>query len=238
MPYRGTPVLYIEEVPVPVPTTTTMRIPRRLHRDEVYDRLLEAILDGTFEPAERIRDHDLSTWLCVSRTPIRMALARLGDLGLVETTSNRMTRIAPARPELLADLVRTTWGLWALADADVAAAEPVGRAGLLRALEAGEARCREVRADAPEAAAAVTTTLCEVGAALAAFSANRSLGAVLEHLGLLLRHHSSRAPGEADAGRLLPGLSAARGAVEAGELGAWGAALERLDDRAVASVAA
>ena len=238
MPYRGTPVLYIEEVPVPVPTTTTMRIPRRLHRDEVYDRLLEAILDGTFEPAERIRDHDLSTWLCVSRTPIRMALARLGDLGLVETTSNRMTRIAPARPELLADLVRTTWGLWALADADVAAAEPVGRAGLLRALEAGEARCREVRADAPEAAAAVTTTLCEVGAALAAFSANRSLGAVLEHLGLLLRHHSSRAPGEADAGRLLPGLSAARGAVEAGELGAWGAALERLDDRAVASLAA
>ncbi|MBP1240235.1 MULTISPECIES: GntR family transcriptional regulator [unclassified Frigoribacterium] len=223
---------------MPVPTTTTMRIPRRLHRDEVYDRLLEAILDGTFEPAERIRDHDLSAWLCVSRTPIRMALARLGDLGLVETTSNRMTRIAPARPELLADLVRTTWGLWALADADVAAAEPVGRAGLLRALEAGEARCREVRADAPEAAAAVTTTLCEVGAALAAFSANRSLGAVLEHLGLLLRHHSSRAPGEADAGRLVPGLSAARGAVEAGELGAWGAALERLDDRAVASLAA
>jgi len=238
MPYRGTPVLYIEEVPVPVPTTTTMRIPRRLHRDEVYDRLLEAILDGTFEPAERIRDHDLSTWLCVSRTPIRMALARLGDLGLVETTSNRMTRIAPARPELLADLVRTTWGLWALADADVAVAEPVGRAGLLRALEAGEARCREVRADAPEAAAAVTTTLCEVGAALAAFSANRSLGAVLEHLGLLLRHHSSRVAGEADAGRLVPGLSAARGAVEAGELGAWGAALERLDDRAVASLAA
>ena len=238
MPYRGTPVLYIEEVPVPVPTTTTMRIPRRLHRDEVYDRLLEAILDGTFEPAERIRDHDLSAWLCVSRTPIRMALARLGDLGLVETTSTRVTRIAPARPELLTDLVRTTWGLWALADADVAAAEPAGRASLVRALEAGEARCGEVRAGAPEAAAAVTTTLCEVGAALAAFSANRSLGAVLEHLGLLLHHHASGVGGEADAGLLVQGLAAARHAAAAGEPGAWGAALVRLDDRVVAGVAA
>src|SRR5687767_5555023 len=64
-------------------------------RDSAYERLEAAIVDGTLRPGERLRDDDLSEWLGVSRTPIREALARLADAGLVETAANRYTRVAP-----------------------------------------------------------------------------------------------------------------------------------------------
>ncbi|MFJ2543411.1 GntR family transcriptional regulator [Microbacterium sp. NPDC087589] len=69
--------------------------PRRLLRDEVYDTILGAILDGTLEPGEVLHDEELMTWLGSSRTPIREALNRLAEEDVVELVPHRHTRVAP-----------------------------------------------------------------------------------------------------------------------------------------------
>ncbi|HEX4930725.1 MAG TPA: GntR family transcriptional regulator [Gaiellaceae bacterium] len=79
---------------MPVPTQKGAPA-RTLLRDQAYARLRDAILDGTLEPCEQLKDTELSEWLGLSRTPIREALARLEEYGLVETAPNRYTRVAP-----------------------------------------------------------------------------------------------------------------------------------------------
>lgn len=78
---------------MPVPRAT-VRPDRRLLRDDVYGRLRDAIIDGTLEPGEQLRDAELATWLGVSRTPIREALLRLGQTGLVVAQPGRSTVVS------------------------------------------------------------------------------------------------------------------------------------------------
>jgi DNA-binding GntR family transcriptional regulator len=61
--------------------------------DEVYRRLGEAIKSEVLAPGERIRDVEVAAWLGVSRTPVREALWRLQQIGLVETSPSRYTRV-------------------------------------------------------------------------------------------------------------------------------------------------
>lgn len=68
---------------------------RSLLREEVHLRLRDAIVDGTFTPGEQLRDAELAQWLGVSRTPIREALLRLAEGGLVRTEPGRSTTVAP-----------------------------------------------------------------------------------------------------------------------------------------------
>lgn len=86
-------------MPVPQPTPEP---PRQLIRDRVYSQIREEILKGQLEPGEKINDADLTTWLRVSRTPIREALAMLAVDGLIEMEPNRYTRV----PERSADSYR------------------------------------------------------------------------------------------------------------------------------------
>ncbi|HEY0643136.1 MAG TPA: GntR family transcriptional regulator [Nocardioides sp.] len=65
-----------------------------LLRDTVHDRLRDAIVDGTLAPGEVVRDTELATWLGVSRTPVREALLRLGESGLVRAAPGRSTVVA------------------------------------------------------------------------------------------------------------------------------------------------
>ncbi len=78
---------------MPVPASAAAPS-RTLLRDSVYQRLLEAINEGTLVPGERLRDDEISSWLGASRTPIREALARLEQDGLVESAPNSYTRVA------------------------------------------------------------------------------------------------------------------------------------------------
>lgn len=66
---------------------------RRLLRDDVFVWLREAIVDGTLAPGEQLRDQDLAAWLGVSRTPVREALLRLQESGLVQTSPHRSTAV-------------------------------------------------------------------------------------------------------------------------------------------------
>jgi GntR family transcriptional regulator, rspAB operon transcriptional repressor len=52
-------------------------------RDQVYTALREAIVSAELEPGRRLSENELADLLGVSRTPVREALARLRDDGLV-----------------------------------------------------------------------------------------------------------------------------------------------------------
>jgi DNA-binding GntR family transcriptional regulator len=78
-------------MPIPV---TTPPVSRVLLRDDVYLRLRAAIVDGTLAPGEQLRDGDLARRLGVSRTPVREALLRLHEAGLVSATPGRSTQVA------------------------------------------------------------------------------------------------------------------------------------------------
>ena len=64
-------------------------------RERVYRALRDALVAGELVPGERLRDQELAARLGVSRTPVREALQRLEDEGLVETAPRALTRVAP-----------------------------------------------------------------------------------------------------------------------------------------------
>lgn len=220
---------------MPVPTTARPVIPRRLHKDAVFDHLLAAVLDGTLPPGERLRDVDLEAWLGVSRTPIRVALAKLGDLRLVETTSKRATRVVVPCAAEAAELFATACALVAVeAPGVLAASSGPGRAELaagLRAVTGGSAvegveagsgtgSGPEVgsgpEADSgPEAGGGLAERLGPVAGAVvrclpAGLAAER-----LQLIGLPLRHHLRALPPGVPSG-LARALDLAAEAVEGG----------------------
>jgi DNA-binding GntR family transcriptional regulator len=91
-------------MPVPV---TGVASPRRLIRDEVFLRLLDAIVDGDLLPGEQLYDAEIERWVGVSRTPVREALNQLATMGLVEILPQRRTRVTPIEPVRLRELVLT-----------------------------------------------------------------------------------------------------------------------------------
>ena len=66
----------------------------RLLRDDVFIRIRDAIVDGTFAPGEQLKDGELAAWLGVSRTPVREALLRLAHGGLVVAQPGRSTIVS------------------------------------------------------------------------------------------------------------------------------------------------
>jgi DNA-binding GntR family transcriptional regulator len=62
--------------------------------DAVYDQILEALEQGRLRPGERLHDGEFAAQLGVSRTPVREALLRLRELGVVEFAPARYTRVA------------------------------------------------------------------------------------------------------------------------------------------------
>lgn len=93
---------------MPLPVKDTAPVERQLLRDVVYNRLYDGILDGTLEPGETLLDDKLTAWLGVSRTPIREALMKLADIGLVEMAPNRYTRVAPIDRRAIDEAIYTT----------------------------------------------------------------------------------------------------------------------------------
>lgn len=71
-----------------------IKIQRTFARQEAYAKLRNWILDGTLAPGARLLDKELAEQLGVSRTPIREALLRLEDEGLVKTKPNSSTLVS------------------------------------------------------------------------------------------------------------------------------------------------
>ncbi|WP_264804225.1 GntR family transcriptional regulator [Cytobacillus sp. NCCP-133] len=64
-------------------------------REEVYETLKKSIIQLDFEPGARLHDKELAEGFGTSRTPVREALKRLEDEGLVESTPGSSTRVTP-----------------------------------------------------------------------------------------------------------------------------------------------
>ena len=63
--------------------------------DQVHDRLLAAIVDGTLEPGRRLTQEELALMLGVSRQPVSHALQMLKRRGLFVEVGKRGIAVAP-----------------------------------------------------------------------------------------------------------------------------------------------
>ncbi|TDR88087.1 GntR family transcriptional regulator [Enterovirga rhinocerotis] len=68
---------------------------RRTSTDRVYGELRRKVIDSDLAPGSQILEQDLATMLGVSRTPVREALIRLENEGLVEIIPRHGVRIVP-----------------------------------------------------------------------------------------------------------------------------------------------
>ena len=69
----------------------------------VFDELLAAVHRGELQPGSRISDAELAEQFGVSRTPVREALQRLRDIGVIEASASRFTRVAVVTPRQTAE---------------------------------------------------------------------------------------------------------------------------------------
>lgn len=166
-------------MPVPTPSAVPAR---GLLRDDVYGRLRDAIVDGTLEPDEQLRDQELAAWLGVSRTPVREALLRLQQTGLVVARPGRSTTVAAVDARAVRDAQAVVAAMHEVA---VRAAAPVLDGAALDAMrEANDRFAAALRADDVEAALAADDELHGIPVAAAG---NAAVVTVLEEFTPVLR---------------------------------------------------
>jgi DNA-binding GntR family transcriptional regulator len=74
----------------------------RTMQEIAYDSIREAILEGRYQPGQRLVSDELAKELGVSRMPIREALHRLQVVGLVTSAPHRGTLVSElAAPEII-----------------------------------------------------------------------------------------------------------------------------------------
>jgi GntR family transcriptional regulator, rspAB operon transcriptional repressor len=90
----------------------------------IFTTLLSGIHEGRLLPGERISDGALAEQFQVSRTPVREAIQRLRDLGLVEASASRYTRVATVTPKQTAQAMIVWTALYGALVDEVAANVP------------------------------------------------------------------------------------------------------------------
>lgn len=75
------------------------KISRPTLRDQVYTTLKQGIVTLELLPEQKLNDTELAEQFGVSRTPVREALKRLEDEGLIESFPGAITRVAPLYEE-------------------------------------------------------------------------------------------------------------------------------------------
>lgn len=102
----------IYNMPIPESARPVRRPPARAL---ALEQLQQWIEDGTLQPGEVLSDTEVATKLGVSRTPVREAFQRLEEIGLLVTTFNSRTQVAPAKPRDVESLYTTLAALHATA---------------------------------------------------------------------------------------------------------------------------
>src|SRR6478609_9464549 len=108
--------------------------------NQVYARILEAIIDRSLPPGQRIRQNELADRLGVSRQPVSHALHLLHRQGLVAESGRRGFEVIRLDPERIRQLYEVRGAIDALAAklaAEHARTDASGRAQLDTALQAG-----------------------------------------------------------------------------------------------------
>jgi DNA-binding GntR family transcriptional regulator len=76
----------------------------RSRADFVFESLRDAIADGRIERGQRVREEEIGRNFGVSRTPVREALQRLQQRGLLVLTAGRGLVVAELTPQQVAEL--------------------------------------------------------------------------------------------------------------------------------------
>jgi len=71
--------------------------------EDVYRQIRTAIVERTLAPGQRVTESALADLLDVSKTPVREALMRLREVGLVRSDGRRGLRVVDLSDDLLAD---------------------------------------------------------------------------------------------------------------------------------------
>jgi DNA-binding GntR family transcriptional regulator len=82
--------------------------------DQAYQAIREGIATGLFQAGERVTERGLATRLGVSPTPVREALRRLEQDGLIERVSVRQVRVVEHSPDTVRELLLTGAALRAM----------------------------------------------------------------------------------------------------------------------------
>lgn len=127
---------------MPVPEQRNA-VERHLLRDTAYSALCDAIVCGELAPGESLHDQELCAWLGISRTPVRDALARLAEEGLVELSPQRYTKVAPLSAKDAQDMLPVVATVHALATQ--LAVPHIGRDDVRRLQAEGEAYWQALR---------------------------------------------------------------------------------------------
>lgn len=92
---------------------------------EVFTQVLDDVISGDLQPGQRISDGELAERFGVSRTPVREALQRLREIGVIEASPSRFTRVAEVSPRQTAQAFAVWLPLFAtLVDEIVPDADP------------------------------------------------------------------------------------------------------------------
>lgn len=83
--------------------------------DQVHDRLLAAVVDGTLEPGRRLTQDELAVMLGVSRQPVSHAIQVLRRRGLLVDAGKRGVAVAPIDGQRIRDLYQVRAALDGLA---------------------------------------------------------------------------------------------------------------------------
>jgi DNA-binding GntR family transcriptional regulator len=108
--------------------------------EQVYARILEAVIDRTLLPGQRITQNELAEKLGVSRQPVSHALHLLHRQGLLAESGRRGFEVTQLDPERIRQLYEVRGALDALAAklaASLAKTDATGRAQLEAARRAG-----------------------------------------------------------------------------------------------------
>jgi DNA-binding GntR family transcriptional regulator len=107
--------------------------PRVLLRDRAHARIREAIVAGELPPGTVVKDAELAARLGLSVAPVRAALVRLADEGLVESKPQSHTRVTPLVPRQVRDAAVVVRAMHELAAREAAPAATPDDVAAMRA---------------------------------------------------------------------------------------------------------
>ena len=108
-------------------------VSRVLLRDQAVTVIRSAIVNGDLAPGAVVKDSELAGRLGLSVAPVRTALARLADEGLVESKPQSHTRVTPLVLQQVRDAAVVVRAMHELATAEAAAAVTADDVAAMRA---------------------------------------------------------------------------------------------------------
>jgi DNA-binding GntR family transcriptional regulator len=176
--------------------TTLPRVQRTLLRDTAYEVIRDAIVRADLPPGAVVSNAAVAEQLGLSRAPVRDALARLADEGLVETKPQSYTRVTPLVLKEVRDAAEVVRAMHELA---ARTAVPLLTAGHIEALRAANRRFAAATAAGDVDAALEFDD--ELHGVLVGVCGNRAVAATIERYTPLIRRLERRQFSSARAGR-------------------------------------